>query len=255
MMRLHILHVCDLGARDKLSEAKAHCIIVLKKLGEVFPKKPTKAHVVLAVLKLRKRITGVTDEELLRLPKMSDVNKLAVMQILNVMFLNVYFADPLLAPLVAVRMVILSLDHGLSSISSAGFAIFGALSCSCGSDIEFGYRCGQLALQLLEMFKCAEFLPRVYSAVYGFINSWKFDYSAALEPLRCAHHIGLETGDIEFAMVNATISGVSFRSRSRPRPRSHHDSCLANRSLALLQILHSTCPFMPGSPWHTVKTK
>lgn len=209
MIRLHILHVCDLGARDEMLQAKAHCMIVLKDLGEVFPKKATKAHILFAVLKIRKKIKRMADEEILLLPKMSDVNKLAVMQILNVMFLNVYFTNPLLTPLVAVRMVSLSLDYGLSSISSAGFAFFGILSCSVGSDTEFGYRCGQLALQLLEKFKCAEFLPRVYSAVYGFINSWKYKSSEALEPLRNAHHIGLETGDIEFAMVNATVFGVS----------------------------------------------
>jgi hypothetical protein len=210
MIRLHILHVCDLGARDKLSEAKEHCMSVLRELGEALPKNPTKLHVLLAVLKSRRKVRGMSDEALLCLPNMSDVDKLAVMQILNVMFLNVYFIDPLLTALVAVRMVSLSLDYGLSSISSAGFAFYGVLSCSCRVDTEFGYRCGQLALRVLEKFKCAEFVPRVYAPVYGFINSWKFEFSAALEPLKYAYDVGLETGDIEFAMVNASLFGVSL---------------------------------------------
>ena len=210
MIRLHILHVCDLGARGKLSEAIEHCLNLLENLGERFPRKVTKVDVLWAVWKCKKKMKGTSSEAILRLPDMSDINKLAVMQILNVMILNVYHADMLLSPLISLRMVTLSLDYGLSSISSAGFAFYGVLACACG-DVDLGYRCGQLALQLLEKFKSTEFIPRVFSAVYGFINSWRCKPVAALSPLQFAYSVAMETGDIEFAHVNATLAGVSVR--------------------------------------------
>jgi predicted ATPase len=221
---------------------------VLRELGEALPKNPTKLHVLLAVLKSRRKVRGMSDEALLRQPNMSDVDKLAVMQVLNVIFLNVYFTDPLLAPLVAVRMVTLSLDYGLSSISSAGFAFYGVLSYKCGGGTAFSFRCGQLALRLLEKFKCAEFVPRVYAPVYGFINSWKFEFSAALEPLKYAYDVGLATGDIEFAMVNASLFGVSVFFLP-------FDNAWLPGRLPWLDFFVSIWPSMRGSPWHTAKAK
>lgn len=211
MIRLHVLHICCLGSTEKMVEAKEHSFIVLRQLGETFPRKATKLHVALAALKTRRMLRVKSNDTILKLANMSDPVKLAVMQILNVMFLNVYVTDPLIAPLIAIRMVNLSIRYGLSSLSSLGFAAYGVLSCSLDGRVDLGYKYGQLALHLLEKFNCPEFLPRVHAAVYGFIYGWKHEFSLSLEPLRYAHQIGLETGDTEFAVVNAAIFGVSFR--------------------------------------------
>lgn len=211
MIRLHVLHICCLGSTEKMVEAKEHSFIVLRQLGETFPRKATKLHVALAALKTRRMLRVKSNDTILKLANMSDPVKLAVMQILNVMFLNVYVTDPLFAPLIAIRMVNLSIRYGLSSLSSLGFAAYGVLSCSLDGRVDLGYKYGQLALHLLEKFNCPEFLPRVHAAVYGFIYGWKHEFSLSLEPLRYAHQIGLETGDTEFAVVNAAIFGVSFR--------------------------------------------
>ena len=191
-------------------EAKEHSLIILRQLGETFPNKATKLHIALAALKTRRMLRGKSNGAILQLTNMSDSVKLAVMQILNVMFLNVYVTDPLFAPLIAIRMVNLSITYGLSSLASTGFAVYGVLSCSLDGRVELGYKYGQLALLLLEKFNCPEFLPRVHAAVYGFIYGWKHEFSVSIEPLRYAYQIGLETGDTEFAMVKAAIVGVSF---------------------------------------------
>jgi predicted ATPase len=87
--------------------------------------------------------------------------------------------------------------------------MYSVLSCSLEDDIDIGYKYGQLSIRLLEKFKCIEFLPRVYSAVYGFSASWKNNFSSLLTHLQYAHQVALDSSDLEFAMVNANIFGVS----------------------------------------------
>jgi histidine kinase len=181
----------------------------LKRLGQRFPNRAKKWDVAIGYMKIKKKLRGKSNEALLRLQLMTDINLLAVMQVLNVMIVSTYTTDPLFSPLIAIRMVELSLIYGLNSISSIGFAMYSVLSCSLENDIEPGYRYGQLSLRLLEKFKCIEYVPRVYSAFYGFSAIWRNDFSSSLLHLQDAHQIALETSDLEFAIVNANIFGVS----------------------------------------------
>ena len=51
------------------------------------------------------------------------------LQMMNIMFLYAYIAVPSLAPLIAVRMVKLTLEYGLCDVSSVGFVTFAMLLC------------------------------------------------------------------------------------------------------------------------------
>jgi hypothetical protein len=50
-----------------------------------------------------------------------------------------------------------------------------------------------------------EFLPRVYAAFYGCIYPWKKPIRETLEPLLRAHRVGIQTGDVEYACLNANL--------------------------------------------------
>ena len=58
---------------------------------------------------------------------MNNPEKNAAMQMMNLIFLSAYIAAPTLAPLIAVRMVNLTLEHGLCDVSSIGFVTFAML--------------------------------------------------------------------------------------------------------------------------------
>jgi predicted ATPase len=208
-IRMHVLHVCILASRENVVDSRRYCLSILKRLGQKFPKKPKKWDVAIAYIKVKRKLRGKSNEAILRQQLMTDTSYLAVMQILNVMFVSIFTSDHFFAPLIAIRMVDISLSYGLCSISSIGFAMYSVLSCSLEDDIDIGYKYGQLSIRLLEKFKCIEFLPRVYSAVYGFSASWKNNFSSLLTHLQYAHQVALDSSDLEFAMVNANIFGVS----------------------------------------------
>jgi histidine kinase len=58
---------------------------------------------------------------------------------------------------------------------------------------------------MYEKFKSKPWLGRVSAAYFGCVHPWKKPIQETLEPLKYAHRVGLETGDIEFAMLNANI--------------------------------------------------
>jgi predicted ATPase len=135
---------------------------------------------------------------------MTDPNKLNAMQILNLMFLNTYLSRRDLFPFVVLKMMKLTLTDGLSAMSSVAFAGYGTLLCFAGR-VEQGLRYGKIALDLVDDFDAASYQSRVGAFVWGCIFSHASPREASLDKLREGHRLGLQTGDPEFAMMNAHL--------------------------------------------------
>ena len=191
--------VYSLGARGRMLEAVQEGMDVLRHLGVAFPKKTRTSHMVVEFVKTR-RMLKKTDEMILRMPYMTDPDVIAAMQMLNVVFPNVFKTDQKLSFLVATKMIQLTMQHGLCAISSVGFALYGMLLVSFSEMSDEGWRYGQLSLALLDKFEAREWLPRVYFGVYGNINRLKTPLKELFGPLQHAYSVGMATGDIEVRM-------------------------------------------------------
>lgn len=58
---------------------------------------------------------------------------------------------------------------------------------------------------MYERFKAKPWLCRLSAGYYGCVHGWKKPIQEVLEPLKYAHGVGLECGDVEFAMINVNI--------------------------------------------------
>ena len=128
-LRAHSIHVYSLGSRGHMLKAVERGLEVLASLGEKFPKKRATNSIAVAIKKIKVMIRGKSNDALFRMPLMDDPEKIAAMQMMNIMFLYAYVAVPALAPLIAVRMVKLTLEYGLCDLSSVGFVTFAMLLC------------------------------------------------------------------------------------------------------------------------------
>jgi predicted ATPase len=212
-----------LGVSDRALEAIDTGINVLKELGETFPNRLCSAHVMSEVRTVRKLLKGKSDAQLLRLPTLANEQKLAAMQILQLIYLNALLVRPKFAPFVILKLLKLTLQYGLSVFASAAFSGYGMLCVGTLGEVDEGFRFGELGMTLLERFKANEFLPRVYAAFYGCIYAWKKPLKDVLEPLRRAHHIGLQTGDIEFACLCANLYCFSAVDAGVPLQSIEHE--------------------------------
>jgi predicted ATPase len=204
-LRAHSIHVYSLGSRGHMLKAIERGLDVLDKLGEKFPTKQSVNSVAVAVKRTKWLVKGKSNEELLRLPLMDNPSKLAAMQMMNIMFLYAYIAVPSLAPLISLRMVKLTVEYGLCDVSSVGFVTYAMLLCGIGNDSEEGYRFGDLAMKTFDKFDTKAWIGRIAAWFYGSVCTWRKPILMIFDPIKKAHRVALETGDIDFAMLNANI--------------------------------------------------
>ena len=121
------------------------------------------------------------------------------------MIVHAMLERPDMAPFIASKMMKLTLRYGLCFVSPLVFGIFGMLCIGAMSDREMAFRFGELALELIETLEVPEYVPRVYAIYYACIHPWKYPISESFEHLIYAHQIGLQTGDIEFSYMCASL--------------------------------------------------
>jgi predicted ATPase/signal transduction histidine kinase/tRNA A-37 threonylcarbamoyl transferase component Bud32 len=128
----------------------------LKMFGVALPFTPGKPAILLQYLKSRqlrsrKRREGFTEiADLIRLPEMTNPDRLAVMSILSNIGAPSYLHDKNQFALIAMMMVNLSLEHGNTGLSSVAYGLYGMLIIAAFGEFDAGYAFGNMALRLDE---------------------------------------------------------------------------------------------------------
>lgn len=119
-----------LGSRNRQFEAIETALETLDELGESFPSSsPSSWRVYAEALHVKRLLNGLSHEAILKKPRMKDAKKIGAMQVMNHVALTAVYAAPNLAALLSFRMVELTIKHGLSALSSVGFAFYGMILC------------------------------------------------------------------------------------------------------------------------------
>jgi len=99
-------------------------------------------------------------------------------------------------PLTAIRMVHLTIQHGLSVHSASGFSFFASILCQKHQNVKDENHIGKTAL-LLQKLPSKETAVNVTLYVYVFVK-WHVEHiSALMKPLLNTYKISLETGNHE----------------------------------------------------------
>jgi predicted ATPase len=204
-LRAYASRVYRLGSSGRTIEAVDSGVSVLLELGVEFQRNPTISIVNKALHRIISRLSKRSNESVLRLPRMTDPKKLAAMQMMNLIFMYTFVTKVELACLIGFEMVSMTLDFGISGPSSLGFVVVAMALCGWRQDIELGYEYGRLGMRIIEQYDTRVWTGRVFAGFYSCVFGWKKPPCAAFEPLRYAHRVGLECGDIEFAFLNANI--------------------------------------------------
>lgn len=196
-LRARASRIYSLSTRYQMTQAVDESLQVLDHLGEKFPAEPKRYHIGRELIRVWRLLKGKTNEMILRMTLMTDPDKIAVVQILNLLFPGAYRTRPKLWGLIILRVVRLTMLYGLSPVSAVGFAFYAAISSMITGNIDGSYRYAELALALVEKLNAKEFIPRVYLGVYGHTSSYKYFLRDMYPKFQHAHCVGLETGDIE----------------------------------------------------------
>lgn len=170
----------------------------LKLLGLYLPKNPNKSNIIWGLIANKLILLSKRDSDLAKQPKMNDPYKLAIKRLLMSVLPATYMVNPNLLPLIIFEMVNLSIKYGNSSLSAYGYCMYGMILCGVLGDIDSGYKFGQLALNLLEIYQAKEIKTKVYFLFNNFVRHWKEHIINVAVSSREEFKNGLETGDIEY---------------------------------------------------------
>jgi len=204
-VRAYEIKIKSYTARHQLLDAVRTSLEVLGLLGVRFPKRPTKAHVLAALLGIRLALRGRTPEDLVDLPVTKDPYAEAAIRVLASVGSAVYFASPTLFPLFVCRAFSLTVKHGNTAYSGVVCASYGLVRIGGVKDVAGGYRLGKAAVRLSDKFGVSNLRTQCTMIVNTFIIHWKEPLANILEPLRANYWYGLETGNIEFAAYSAQV--------------------------------------------------
>jgi len=200
------LHIFDISMRilmhrSDMSAAIACGIEVLSKLGEDFPKKVTPHVAIHFMEETSEMLDEMTNEELIDHKAMSDSNKIMAMNFLTRLFEALFMIRPSDQPIVILKMVQLSLTHGMSPLSPLAFVLYGSFLANMGN-IQEGYRYARIAKALLEKIGSRR--------VAGAVIAYSTQLMAYAEPVQSVINFHIEggkaamkSGDTMYANLNA----------------------------------------------------
>ena len=229
-VRVYEIRINAFKAENKLNEALSTGFDVLNQLGEKFPKKAGPLTVMPDLLKTIMKLRGKDQEYIVGLPDMEDEEKKAALRILANIAPSSYWADPAVFPHIILRIVQLSLKHGLSAVSAFGFATYGVIQVGVLGKNAVGYKFGKIGLKILERFNAKEWIPQVFNPIYGLIFIWGDHVKTTLKPLLESYHIGLETGAIEFACINSNLYCINSFLIGKPLKRLEEETNAYSRT-------------------------
>ncbi|MFB2921177.1 trifunctional serine/threonine-protein kinase/ATP-binding protein/sensor histidine kinase [Aerosakkonema funiforme] len=204
-MKVYAVKIQAYMAQIKNLEAVKIGLEALELLGVSLPESAEPSNIQQALTHTATKLEGKKIEDLLDLPLMTDVEKLAAARMLTIMFTPTYQAAPTLLPLVVCELMNLLLDYGNSPFSSSGFAFYGLLLNAVFQDIDSGYKFGRLALGLAKQFNAPDIKAFVFHLVGACAIYGKVHLSETLPILREGYESGLEGGNFEQAGYAAMV--------------------------------------------------
>ncbi|MFW9996061.1 MAG: ATP-binding protein, partial [Candidatus Odinarchaeota archaeon] len=193
-------------SRNELRQAIEIGLQVLNLLGVNFPQQPGRSDILSDLLNTRLiYVSRKNIEQLADLPEMKDLNKIATMRILSSLIFSTYVVSPRLFILMVSEQIRITLKHGNAPCSAFAYACYGLILSGFMENLKAGEKFGNLALNVLNRFDASELVAKTFLVVYDFIKHRNSHVRETLQPLMEAYHIGMETGDFEYASLNAHV--------------------------------------------------
>ena len=166
---------------------------------------------------VRRQIGTREHAELLDLPRMSDTAVEECMQLLMNLTTQTYIADQDWFPLIAIKMVSLSLEHGNSGVSAFAYGYLGVIVGTLQGEYDTGRELGELSLELNRKLEEPKLDCKLYWILGGLNNHWTNHVRSNIPLLRKSIHAGGESGDLVFGswayyylVVSTLVSGAEL---------------------------------------------
>ncbi len=173
-------------------------------LGIRFPDHPTRADIDDELRLIEHHLAGRTIEELASAPPLTDRRQAVIITLLTEIFPAAFLSDTGdLFPLLVLKSVNVSLQHGNSPEAVFAYATYGMLLCGVLDDPALGYRYGRLAVTMNDRFDDVALRSRITYVFAMFIQHWTEHWSAMTPWFRRGIEAGYQSGDLLYLAYSA----------------------------------------------------
>ena len=178
-------------------------------LGVQVDREPGDLAVLREIIKARYNQGRRSTPGLIDLPELEDPRRLMQLRLLSALSSAAYATSSNLLPLLALKMLNLSLRFGNSPVAAFAYASYGLILCAVLGFTDAGYAMGELSLKLIDRYGAGNNMrPRVYYLFGEFINSWKHPVRDKYRFIKESYRTGLESGDLVYVAFSiATFIG------------------------------------------------
>ena len=208
-IRVHQVNILVCNAKSQEKQAISIALKALEELGIEVSQNPgeVEERIKQEQAHLDLFLSSTLVQDLTELPEMTDLYKLQAISLLQQIIASTIVSDFLLHIEVVLIQLNLCIKYGNPPQAPCPYIFYGTFLCKgiesigLSRNIDLGNEFGKLSINLLSEFKVCALETLVIHIYYGFI--WHFKNhlrnSFALERLLNALHIGLETGDYQYA--------------------------------------------------------
>jgi len=188
-----------LYSHGRVREAMEKTITILSELGETFPP-PSEVtpHMIYKELMATNYQQIITKEKVFNTPRLTDERKLVKMRFLGCLGRFLFSTEPLVMPLVVIRMI--SVDDRYCNDSAIAFQYFGFCVYRIAQDIDAAYQWAKISLRFPERFGVS-MLPSLKAHFHAFLSFFKEPMQATCDELLSAHQDLVMLGDVEGAVI------------------------------------------------------
>ena len=197
-MKVYEVKIQACMAQVKQLEAIKIGLQALELLGISFPESPSPSDIEQTLTQTARNLSGRNIEDLINLPLMTEVDKLAAVRMLASLGSPTYQAGPALLPLIACEQLNLSIQYGNSPFSAYSYVLYSIIINGLFQDIEAAYQFGKLALSLVERFNAVELKTSVFFVAGSSAFHGKVHAKETLPLLQDSYSSGLENGHFEY---------------------------------------------------------
>lgn len=207
-IKIYEIKVTAYIIQSQQKQAIQLALFILHNLDISIPEKPDNNQIQQAIAEVNADLADREIADLVNLPAMNHPEKIAAMRLLMAVLPAAFQTVPELMPIITLKMVNLSANHGNCAVSAYGYCLYGLLLCGVFGNIDSGYQFGNLSLKILAKFDAKELKAKIFTVVNAHIKFWKEHLTNTLSPALEGYTMGLEMGDSEYAGYCAYIYPV-----------------------------------------------
>ncbi len=203
--RIIMLQALSYAVQSKLEEAVDSGLRGLAVLGMPAKRYPSNLKVFIEIIKTYLAVRKLTINDMLRIPALTDPEKILYVDFIERVCTSAYLSDPNLLAYLGLKNLRYCLIHGYTAASSTNYLVYSMILVAGFHRYETGHEFSKLALQVADKFDDFRIRSMIYFTSDVLVFPWKEPYRDCFVRINKAYHFSRQAGDLLYSSYAAAV--------------------------------------------------